>query len=112
MSVTDKAIIETGYAANSETTQYTAATGVRTTILKFTGTNVTGSAATLTVRLVPSGGTAGASNAIVLTKSIEAGGSYTFPELIGHTLNSGDFISTLCGTASAIVIRATGREVS
>ena len=57
-------------------------------------------------------GSAGASNTITLTKSIEPGGFYTFPELIGHTLNAGDSLSILAGTASALVIRGTAREVS
>lgn len=112
MSVIDKCVVQSGYAANSETAVYTPATGVRGTLLKFTATNVTGTAATITVKLIPSGGSAGASNTITLTKSIEPGGFYTFPELIGHTLNAGDSLSILAGTASALVIRGTAREVS
>jgi hypothetical protein len=37
---------------------------------------------------------------------------YTFPEVVGQVLNSGGFISTIAGTASAINIRASGRVVS
>jgi hypothetical protein len=37
---------------------------------------------------------------------------YTFPELVGQVLNRGDFISTLAGTASAINMRVSGREVT
>lgn len=111
MTTVKKALIESKYAENSETTQYTASS-VTTEIDKFTATNVTGSNATLTVRIVPSGGTAGASNAIELTKTIVPGYPWTFPSLIGHVLAPGDFISTLAGTATAIVIRAAGREYS
>jgi hypothetical protein len=49
---------------------------------------------------------------IVKTKTLQASETYTFPELVGHVLNPGGFISTLAGTASAINIRVSGREVT
>ena len=60
-------------AANAETTQYTTPSGTRTIIDKFTGTNTSGAPATLTVKLVPNGGGAAASNTIVQTKTLQAG---------------------------------------
>jgi hypothetical protein len=111
MTVTAKPLVSAKYAENAETTQYTA-NGVRTIVDKFTGTNVSGATALLTVRLVPSGGTAGAANTTVYQKSLAAGETYTFPEIVGQILAPGDFISTLAGTASAIVIRISGREIN
>lgn len=111
MTVTAKVLIESKYAEAAETIQYTAGAATRTLIDKFTATNVTAVAAVITVRLVPSGGTAGASNAISYLQSIAPGASYAFPEIVGHTLATGDFISTLAVTASSLVIRASGREV-
>lgn len=111
MTVTAKPLVEAKYAENAETTQYTA-TNVRTIIDKFTATNVTGSAAVLTIRIVPSGGTASASNAITYQKSVAAGSTEIFPEVVGQYLSSGDFVSTLAGTASALVIRMSGREIN
>jgi hypothetical protein len=112
MTVTAKPLFNAKQAENAETTQYTAPAGTRTIIDKFTGTNTTGAAATLTIKLVPSGGAAGAGNTITSAKTLQAGESYTFPEIVGHVLSPGDFISTLAGTATAITIRASGREVS
>lgn len=109
MSVTASALIESKHAINAQTTEYTSATGTRTIIDKFTGYGTL--AATLTVNLVPSGGSAASTNVIV-AKTFAAGEAYTFPELVGHVLEPGDFISILCGTASAIVIRAAGRKVN
>jgi hypothetical protein len=43
---------------------------------------------------------------------LQASETYTFPELVGHVLASGGYISTIAGTASAINIRCSGREVS
>lgn len=110
MTVTARPLITSAYAANSETTVYTASS-VRTIIDKFTGYNGTAGAVTLTVKLIASGGSAGASNIVVL-KSLSAGETYTFPEIVGHVLESGGFISVVASAATSIVIRASGREVS
>lgn len=111
MTITPAALIEAKFCEVAETTQYTS-TGLQTLLDKFTGTNVTAAPAVITVRIVPSGGTAGTANAITYVKTIAPGQAYLFPELIGHILAPGDFISTLGGTASAIVIRASGRQVT
>lgn len=112
MAVTPRAIIGAKQAEVAETTQYTASTLGKGTILdKFTGTNTTAGPQTITVKLVPFGGGVGAGNTIVSAQSIAAGAAYTFPELAGQVLNPGDFISTLT-SALAITIRASGRELT
>lgn len=111
MAVTAKCLLESKYAENAQTSQYTAGTGIRAIVDKFTGYNGTAGAVTLTVNLVASGGAAGAAN-IKVVKSLAAGETYSFPELVGQVLNTGDFISTLAGAATSIVIRVSGREVS
>jgi hypothetical protein len=85
---------------------------VSTIIDKFTATNYSGSAATLSVNLVTQFDAAGNQNLIVKTKTLQAAETYTFPEIVGHVLAPGGFISTIAGTASAINIRSSGREVS
>jgi len=111
MTVTVKVLIPAKTAENSQTTQYTA-TGVTALIDKFTATNYNTAAATISVNLVTSADTAGNQNLIVKTKTLQAGETYTFPELVGAALAPGGFISTIADTASAINIRANGREVS
>lgn len=110
--ITSKPLFEALQAANAQTTQYTTPAGTKTIIDKLTGTNTTAAAATLTVNLVASGGGAAATNVITSAKTIAPGEAYTFPEIVGHVLNAGDFISTLAGTAAAITIRASGREIT
>lgn len=112
MAVQAKSLFTPLQAALAETTQYTAPAGTRTIIDKFTGTNTSGAVAALTVKLVPNGGAAAASNTIVSVKTLQPGECYTFPELVGHVLNPGDFLSTLASVAAAITMRASGREVS
>lgn len=111
MSVTVKVLIPAKIAENTQTTQYTA-TGVTAIIDKFTATNYSAAAATISVNLVNPSGTAGNSDLIVKTKSLQASETYTFPELVGAALAPSGFISTIAGTANAINIRANGREVT
>jgi len=111
MTVTVKVLVPAKYAENSQTTQYTA-NGVTTIIDKFTATNISASAATISVNLVTTAGSAGNTNLITKTKTLQPSEVYTFPELVGQVLMAGDFISTIAGTASAINIRVSGREVS
>ena len=111
MTVTVKVLIPAKIAEATQTTQYTA-NGVTTIIDKFTATNYSASAATLSVNLVTVSGSAGDSNLITKTKTLQPAEVYTFPELVGQVLSPGAFISTLAGTATAINIRASGREVS
>jgi hypothetical protein len=111
MAVSVKVLVPAKYAENTQTTQYTA-TGVTAIIDKFTATNISGSAATISVNLVTVAGSAGNTNLITKTKTLAASEVYTFPELVGQVLAAGDFISTVAGTASAINIRVSGREVT
>lgn len=111
MTVTVKVLIPAKIAENTQTTQYTA-TGVTTIIDKFTATNYSATAATISVNLVTSAGTAGNQNLITKSKTLQASEVYTFPELVGQVLAPSGFISTIAGTASAINIRASGREIT
>ena len=111
MTVTVKVLIPAKTAENSQTTQYTAS-GVTTIIDKFTATNYSAAAATISVNLVTVADTAGNQNLITKTKTLQPAEVYTFPEIVGQVLAPGGFISTIAGTASAINIRSSGREVT
>ena len=111
MTVAVKVLIPAKIAEASQTTQYTS-TGLTTIIDKFTATNYSGSAATISVNLVTTAGNAGDQNLITKTKSLQASEVYTFPEIVGQVLASGDFISTIAGTATSINIRSNGRVVT
>ena len=111
MAVTVKVLVPAKTVENTQTTQYTA-TNVTTIIDKFTATNYSATAASISVNLVTTAGTAGNQNLITKTKTLQPAEVYTFPELVGQVLNPGDFISTIAGTASAINMRVSGREVT
>ena len=111
MTVTVKVLVPAKTVENAQTTQYTA-TGVTTIIDKFTATNYNTAAATISINLVTVSGSAGNQNLITKTKTLQPSEVYTFPELVGQVLSPGDFISTIAGTASAINMRVSGREVT
>ena len=111
MTVTVKVLVPAKIVESTQTTQYTA-NGVTTIIDKFTATNYSATAATISVNLVTTSGSAGNANLITKTKTLQPAEVYTFPELVGQVLNAGDFISTIAGTATAINMRVSGREVS
>lgn len=111
MAVNVKVLIPAKIAENVQTTQYVA-TNVSTIVDKFTATNYSASAATISVNLVTQFDSAGNQNLIIKNKTLLPSETYTFPELVGHVLQPGGFISTIASAASAINIRSSGREVS
>jgi len=111
VTVTVKVLVPAKTVEATQTTQYTA-NNVTTIIDKFTATNYSATAAAISVNLVTVSFTAGNQNLISKTKTLQPAEVYTFPELVGQVLNPGDFISTLAGTATAINMRVSGREVS
>ena len=71
--------------------------------------NTTASAATLTVTITQSGGSA---KTIISAYSLAGGDSTSLTELVGSMLGPGDKISALAGTASAINVVITGTDNS
>lgn len=111
-AVTAKVLINSRYAGSSATTEYTCPTSTRTIIDKFTATNTDSGALTITVYIVPSGGSATGSNTITKAYSISAGATVSLSEMQNQILAAGDFVSVLASSASKVVIRMSGREIA
>lgn len=112
MAIAARCLISAKYAANSQTTEYTA-TGLKAIIDKFTVTNITGGAVTISIHLVPSGQAAGNSNLIIQNLSVAAGATTDISGYLqNQILNAGDLISVVAGAATSLVIRASGREIT
>ena len=111
MAVYVRVLISAKTAENTQTTQYTS-TAVTTIIDKFTATNYSATAATLSVNVVAPLDNPGNANLIVKTVSIQPGQTYLFPELVGQVLTPGAYVSTIASAATAINIRASGRTIS
>lgn len=104
-------IIPRKQAEAVQTGQYTAQ-NCKTIIDKFTVTNTSAVNAVISVNLVASGSVAGDSNLVLKTRAVAPGETYTCPEVVGQTLEAGGFISTLAGTAAALTISSSGREIT
>lgn len=111
MTVTVRAIIPAKQAENAQATQYTAV-NCTTIIDKMTATNTTAANVLLSVNLVSLAGSADDTNLVIDERAIGPGETYVCTEVAGQVLESGGFISTLAGTASALTIRASGREIT
>lgn len=94
--------------AATETTQYTGPASSATKVATATLTNTSANAVTVSVSVVKSGGTAGVANRVVSSYSLAGGDSTVLSELAGVFLGPGDFISAIAGTASAVVLVASG----
>lgn len=109
MTTQRKPLVESRDAPTAITTVYSAS--VPAIIDKFTGTNTTATAATLSVHLCKSGETAGATNRVAQAVSIAPGATYGFPEVAEHVLSVGGFLAVIA-SAAGITIRASGRETT
>jgi len=93
-------------------TYYTAGTGTRAVIKKATFVNDDTSAVTVTVNLVPSGGSAGYANRLVKTKTLAASETWTCYAIENHSLEAGGFISMLASVTAKVGCRISGYEVT
>lgn len=109
MAITPTRLVAGSQLTTSAATYYTA-TGVRTRIDACVLTNTSGSTATATVHLVPSGGSAAASNCVMSARSISAGGTVIVAGAIGQWLEDGGTIRALAGTGAAISLVSSGVE--
>lgn len=111
MSIRATQLIAPQMLTSSAATYYTA-TRVTARVDSFTVTNTDSSAHNLTVHIVPSGGSAAASNRIISAKAIHAGETYTCPEMIGKVIPTGSFIQALDDAGSVMSINAGGIEIT
>jgi len=111
MTVTVKTLIPPKQLEATQTTQYTA-TSVKALIDKATVTNTDTVNRTFSVNIVQSGGSATNANLIIDDRTVIPGETYLCPELIGHELDPGAFISTVASAATALTLRVSGREIT
>ncbi len=98
--------------SNSNTTYYTAGSGIRSRVDKATICNTDSSARTFSLYIVPSAGAAGVTNQLIDTRSVNIDETITVSELIGQWLAPGDFIVAIASAASALTLRISGVETT
>jgi hypothetical protein len=111
MTVTVKTLIPPKQMESTQTSQYTA-TSVKAIIDKATVTNTDTVNRTFSVNIIQSGGSATNANLIIDDRAVIPGETYLCPELVGHELDPGAFISTIASAATALTLRVSGREIT
>lgn len=104
MTTTVAVLLEATFAT-ANGAAYTSS-GCITAIDKLTATNESGAIATVTAQLISPDGTRTASFA----KTLPAGATWPFPEVVGHTLAAGGKLIMTCPNADAVRVRASGRQ--
>ncbi len=92
---------------NSVATYYTCPTNQRAKINQATVYNTSANARTVTVYIVPTGGSAGDASKVIPTMTVGAGETIPLYELLGHYLTAGDTIQALSDAASAVGFMAS-----
>lgn len=111
MTVTPKTLVAPKQMEATNTTQYTA-TLCKALIDKATVTNTDTVNRSFSVNLIQSGGSATNANLIIDDRTVVPGETYNCPELIGHELDPGAFISTISSAATSLTLRISGREIT
>lgn len=105
-------IVPTQQLAAAATTLYTSPFSTWTRIEKVTLFNTDTVSHTYTLYLVPTGGTAGATNLLVSAQRVPPGATFSDFNIPGLYLNPGDFISAFADIAAKLNIGIAGTQFS
>jgi hypothetical protein len=103
--VDPKRLIDGSQLTGSAATYYTSPALTKTRIQKLVFCNTTAGAVAVTLYLIPSGGSAGATNTVWSAKTLAAGETRECYEAEGHVLEAGGFIQAL---GLNVTIQASG----
>ena len=96
----------TGTGTGSAQTIGTAREGEVWRVVDATVTNTTGTAATLTIHIVPEGGTIGSTNMYLDSYNVPANTTLSFKGLFSPVLQPGDMVQVYSGTSGALNVSA------
>jgi hypothetical protein len=101
-------IIAATFVPNANTTMFTGPVNSQVRIDALTVTNIDSVAHTITIHLVPSGGSVASGNTTTFAQQVQAGQTWVSPNEVGKVLGAGDFISAIASAASQLVMSAGG----
>lgn len=101
-------LCNTTVVSNAQTTLYAVPTGQSVRIDAVVVTNVDTVSRTISINLVPSGGSAASGNLTTKLQSILPGQTWNSPNEVGQVLTVGDFLSVIASAATALNIRVSG----
>jgi len=94
----------------STATYYTVGANTNTIIDSAIASNSTGTNRTITIYLVPSGGTADNTNIAVVSTVVPANSDISLSRLVLQALSAGGTIQAKSDAATAVTLRMSGRE--
>jgi hypothetical protein len=104
-------LLITATTSGTAQTLATVRTGVMLKILQLAVTNVTGTAATLSLNSIPNGGSIGDGNAEVKGYSVAANSAVDLTPLVGGLYKAGAVLKAYSGTGSTLVIHGWAEEI-
>lgn len=101
----------TATVIGSAETLFTVRDDVAFEVKRLAVANTTGSAATLSLHTVPSGGTAGVGNAEFMAVNVPANSSSDLTDYIGGLYDAGTTFEVYAGTNGALTVHGWGEEI-
>lgn len=102
-------VLVSGYITSSESTRYSVpndAAGTKITSARLTNTSA--SAVVVSLSVVKSGGTAGASNRVLSSYSLGVNDGIELSEVVNTFLGPGDFISGIASATNVVTLVMSG----
>lgn len=109
--LTPKSMVNGTNLTNSAATYYTTPASTRALIKRATFCNDHTAVVTVTINLVPSGGSAAYGNQITKTRALAAGETWVCTEIENHVLEAGGFISMVASVDAKVGVRISGYEI-
>lgn len=109
---TYKAMVDGVGLTNIDTTYYTTPTNTTSKIFRATFCNDDITAIAVTITLVKSGSSASYESRITKAKTLAPGETWSCPDIEGHVLEAGGFISMVASITGKIGCRISGIEMT
>lgn len=109
MTVTAKRLVNGSQLTGAAAAYYTAPALTKAVVKNANVCNSTGGAISLTLYLVPSGGTADATNILISARSIAAGAVDRCPEVVNQVIEAGGSLQAL---GANLTLVASGVEIT
>jgi hypothetical protein len=108
-SLTQALLVSQQLTATTETTVYTVPANKAVKLAQGSLCNTGGTTVTVSLSLVPSGGTADGTHRVISGYLLAPGDTLPLGDYLGgHMLGQGDFISVIAGTANAVSVVISG----
>lgn len=111
MAVNPIQLVAPQQLTNASATYYTS-TNIKTRIDKLSCVNTTAGAVTVTIYIVPSGGSVGASTTLTSARALAAGETWNCPDVVGQIMAAADTLRALASANTSITIMASGTQIS